>query len=204
MKIVYLIGFLFFILVIALVSVYLIQINPRFLNTKVLQKVSTADIYTQGDQLKIDFAITKSDNEKMSNFSDNLGVSKAWLEGISLKMDLWSIDKLKQFLPVGVNLSISDKQLSFNSFFLPGLNSSMPIQNYQISSGSSKLMLNARNSSDFDLVVTDPNSIAQYATSSGKLYISSQLQELFPLLEKIAKITLVVRGKNASGNILLK
>jgi len=202
-KRIYLIFFLIFILLFSLISIYFIQVNPKFLNTKILHKVSTAKVSTQNDQLNIDFQITSFDRAKAVDFSNNLEISSDYLDGVKLTLDPASINQIKQNLPLEVNLRFSDKQLDLSSV-VGSLSTSLPSQNYEIATGSSKLTFNTRGRSNFDLTITDPGIVISYATSSGRLYLSSQIGELFPMLSKIAKITLVVKDKNVTGNILLK
>lgn len=204
MKRTYLIFLLFFILILALISIYILQFNSKFLDTKILQKKSIASIYTQNNNLKIDFNLTNSDKDKAIAFSNNLGVSSDFLEGLTLTLDPNSLDQIKSNLPLEVNLEFNDKSLNLTNFSNVNLNSSIPTQNYEIATGSGRLTFKTRGSKDYDLTILDPDEVVNYATSSGKLYLSKQIEQLFPMLSKIAKITLVVKDKNVSGVILLK
>ncbi len=204
MRQIYLVFILFFILIFSLISTYLIQNNPSYFKAKVLHNISSVDIFTQNNQLKVNFQIVNSDKENAKIFSNNLGVDADWLEGLSLLLDSNTIDKIKQSLPLHGNIKFSDKQLDLTSQSSSNLNSSLPIQNYQMATGSGRLTFSTRGSDDFDLIIVDPDPIIKYASSSGKLYLSSQSQQLFPILNKIAKIILVVKNKNVTGNILLK
>lgn len=204
MKLIYIIFLVFFILIFSLISIYITSVNPQFLDTKIFRKESTANIYIQNDQLKIDFQIIDEDFQKAANFSNNLGISSDWLLGVSLTLDQRSLFALKQVLPLNPNLNFSDNSLNFSSTKNSDLNSSLPVQNYEISTGSAKLTLSVRGSNDYNLEVIQPDLIVKFATISGQVYLSSQVEQLFPIMSKIAKIVLVVKGKNVSGNILLK
>lgn len=164
---------------------------------------STASFSIQDNKLRVSFDITKKDQEQLKEFSDSLGVSTDWAEGIIINLDQDTLAKLNSNLPTTVDLKIGEKEINFSNSSLPSLESALPGNSYEFATSSGNFALKT-NGNDVKLIILDPEPLLQYATSSGKFNISSQLQPLFPMLGKIARIELSAKDKNLSGRIILK
>lgn len=193
---------LLIILIILIIFLFVFQ-NQSWVKEK-LTKQSTADIFVEGNFLKINFKIKDSDQAKLNSLIANLGVSNDFLNGISLELDQSSLAKLSKNLPTQVKLQITEKSLSFQGSNSSLLNTSLPSKSIHYATGASDINLNFRNDENYNLEITDPAVLAYNATSSGTLHLSSKLQGLFPILSKIAKINLAVNNKSWNGEILLK
>ncbi|MBI3485873.1 hypothetical protein HY025_02905 [Candidatus Daviesbacteria bacterium] len=190
------------ILILAIAFLLIFQ-NQSWVKEKLVQK-STADIFIQGNHLKINFKVKDSGQAKLNSLINNLGVSNDFLNGISLELDSASLAKLSKSLPTQVKLQINDKQISFQGSNTSLLSTGLPNQSFHFASASSSINLKFVSDENYDLEIIDPEPLAVFATSSGTLHLSNKLQGLFPILSKIAKINLVVNGKSLNGELLLK
>lgn len=175
----------------------------NFLQLQVLER-SQAKVYLEGNSLKFDFDISKKDQEDFEAFSKNLGVDSAWSKGITLELNQESIDLIDQNLPALVYLTFSPNQVTFSSGDISFLNSSLPTKNYEIATSSGRASLKVNSEQDYSLEVKDPSPLLKMATSSSRLYISSEIEDLLELSSKIDTINLQVKNQSLSGFIRLK
>ncbi|MBI2011365.1 hypothetical protein HYS91_01220 [Candidatus Daviesbacteria bacterium] len=197
-----LITFLFFLLIIT--SGFYLIANKNLISTNLLEQKSKASIYTNGNNLKIDFKISNKDMSKAVDFSNRLKIGTSWVEGIEIDLDSESIQKLNQHLPLEVALDFQNKGLAFKSNSRSILNSGLPGESFELASNSGKLSFKSQAGGDYAISVKNPTALIQHATESGKLFISKKLDGLFPILNKVDTISIDVRGKNLTGSILLK
>lgn len=174
-----------------------------YLNYQTRQK-SQAQLSFNDSSVNASFQINSKDQQNMQQFSNNLGVSTDWTRGITLKFDQDTVNFLSKVLPKKLSLSFAPKEVDFNNQGLSLLNSSLPAQSYRLATGSANLNLKRVSNESFTLDMIDPAPLLRYATSSGKLYLSNELQGLFPILDKIATIELKVNGGDLQGQIKLK
>jgi hypothetical protein len=167
-------------------------------------EASTAEFFIQEGYLKFNFKVTNNDKLKAIEFNRRLGVGGDYLEGISFKLDPDSLNKLQPIMPIHVNLNIDDDKVTFSSKGSNLLSPGFSGQNYNIATGSGKLSFQAKDSQSFDLQIQDPEPVLQYATGSGQLHLSSKLNPMFPILQKVATIKVSVDGKNVNGEVTLK
>lgn len=164
---------------------------------------SKANIFIKDKNLSITFQINDKDQANLNKFINNLGVDNKFTEGVSLELDQDSLNLISQSLPAEVNLAFEDKQLEFSSKNLPSLNSSLPIKSYQFATEDAKLELKYTTANDYSLEISEPQKLIQSATYSGKMHLSKQLEGLFPIMSKIARIKIRASGKSLQGNIFL-
>lgn len=165
---------------------------------------SQAQISFSDSSINISFLINPKDQIAMQQFSSNLGVGSDWTKGINFKLDQDSVKFLSKIMPSKLSLSFSPKEIDFSNQGLYFLNSSLPSQSYSLATGSAHLNLERESGENFNLTISDPKPLVEYASSSGKLYLSNQLQSLFPIMDKVATIELKVNGGNLQGSIKLK
>lgn len=165
---------------------------------------STAEISVEGDDLKIKFNVIPSDQVKIKKFSENLGISEEWINGLQISLNDDIIEEAKKITPSRVTLDIEEKQIKVKSSLLSGLQSGLPDKSVNYSTGSARLVLEGNNSQDFSIEATNPHGLLVDATSSGKLMASPKLNKLFELSTRIDKIELKVHNKNINGQINLK
>lgn len=175
----------------------------NFLQLQVLEK-SQARVYLEGDSLKLDFDISAKDKANFEVFSNNLGVGSLWSKGITLELNKESIDLIDQNLPALVFLSFSPKEVTFSSGNISFLNSSLPTKNYEIATSSGRASLKVSSEQDYNLEIKDPPPLFKMATSSSKLYLSSEIDGLLELSSKIDTISLQVKNQSVNGYIRLK
>lgn len=167
----------------------------------VFTEKSSAKLWTENNSLKLSFALTKEDQSKMKQFNNNLGVGDDYLEGISLELDPESIQKLSEFLPVNIVLTIEPKKVTFGSSILPTFASSLIKETKEFSTGEGKLKFIKSSDSEFQLVLENPDPLVQYATASGQIVLSDKLRLLFPIMDRVGTIEMLVNGKSISGSI---
>ncbi len=170
----------------------------------VFAEKSTAKIWTEGNNLKIEFILTEDDKQKMQSFNNNLGVKEDYLEGISLELDPESIKKINEFLPVNLGLTIEPKKVSFGSSILPTFVSSLVKDSKEFATEGGKLSFTKSSESEFQLKLDNPQPLLQYATESGQIMMSDKLQLLFPIMDRVGTIEMLVNGKSISGEVRLK
>ena len=165
---------------------------------------STADVFIEDGYLRFTFKIDNNDKLKVIEFNRRLGVGGDYLDGVSIKLDPDSLNRLQPMLPVHVKLDFDDSKVSFSSQASNLLSPGFSGQNYNIATGSGKLGFQAKDAQNFELQIQDPEPVLQYATGSGQLHLSTKLNPLFPILEKVSSINLTVNGKNVQGEMRLK
>lgn len=165
---------------------------------------SSIKLWTENTALKLEFSLTKEDKQKMQVFNKNLGIGNDYLQGISLELDPESIQKLSEFLPVNVALTIEPKRISFASSILPTFASSLIKENKEFATEGGKLKFSKSSDSEFQLVMEDPRPLLKYATESGQIMMSDKLHLLFPILDRVGTIEMLVNGKSVSGSIEIK
>jgi hypothetical protein len=179
------------------------KVTNFLLNKGVLERSST-DLYIEDGYLKFKSKITNNDKLKVIEFNRRLGVSGDYLEGVAIKLDPDSLSKLQPLMPVHVSLDFDNDRVNFFSQGKNLLSPGFSGQNANISTGSGKLSFQANNAQSFNLEIQDPEPVLQYATQSGQLHLSSKLNGLFPILDRVAIINLTVNGKNINGEVKLK
>ncbi len=165
---------------------------------------SSADLVVEDEKLKVKFNITESDKQKVKKFSENLGISEEWSLGLELSLNKETIDKVKKITPAHVVLDIEDKQIAFKSNLLANLQSGLPTQSLNYSTGSAVFIVKGVSNEDFSLEARNLKDLLFDATASGKLQASPKLVNLFKLGERIDKIELKVHNKNINGLLKIK
>lgn len=166
---------------------------------------SSAEVFLDGEKVRLNFKIIAEDRAKSLEFAGRLGASKDWLsQGIALDLDKESELKLKELLPLKLSINFEGKKLSFKNSSLLSLRSSLPGERIDFATGSAKFSLRSANIEDFDLKAIEPKQLMEYATSSEIISLSKKVYGVFPILGNIAKMEMSVSGKNISGEILLK
>lgn len=167
-------------------------------------QLSISDQASDSGRLQIDFKILPTDQINVSNFSNRLGVNQGWSQGIGFQLNKAVIDKLKVYLPLRLNLTFRDNQVSFSNGQLLVLNSGLPVKMDQYASGSGLLILKSQSEKDFDLDIKDPGAVLIRAIGEGKLSFSSQLDGLKPVIAQISEIHLQMMNGQVDGFIRLK
>lgn len=176
----------------------------QFLDNNVLSSKSRALLGLNGDILELDFKITEKDKPKVDYFLKKLQVSDDVYQGIRLEIDQSFADTLQKFLPTTVDLDFGNDKLIFRNKQFPTLNSSLSQSKYEYSSGSAKLVVKSASERAFNIEITDPKRLVESASASSHLYVSSKIEQLFPILGRIGTIKLDIDGKNLNGEISLK
>jgi hypothetical protein len=171
---------------------------------KGILKKSTVYMYIDNHNLKIKFNITPQDVVSANSFAQALTGTNTWLSGMALALDESTLTKLSPLLPLVLNLSFSGNSLSFSSNQKSVLDSALPENHYQFATGSANLSLDGNSVSNFNLKIDNPSPLLLYATSSGKLVLSSKLDGLFPILQSLSTINIKAKGQNVRGEIILK
>ncbi len=167
-------------------------------------KASSADISVDNQAVRINFKIKPEDMEVASVFSTNLGVDDSWMEGMSFNLNPATLDLLRSSLPKHVLLRFSPKQVSLENKGGLSLRSSLTNREYKLASGSGSLNAIAGGDRDYQIAITDPAPLLRFASSSGQLHLSAQMEGIFPILSKVATMTLSVHDSNVDGKIILK
>ena len=136
-------------------------------------------------------------------FSQNLGVSSGYLDGIELELDNESIGKVSEITPIEANLEVSDRALKFSSKSAKSLKSALSKSDYRLASGSGVFEMNVNSGSDFKINIKEPKEVLEYATSSGELTLSSKINPWFQTLQRVDRIYIEVKGKALNGEIVL-
>lgn len=163
----------------------------------------TEESSTSG-KLQINFNILPSDQIKVTNISNRLGIGQEWLQGISVQLNKATIDKLKTYLPISVELTLEDDQVQFTNGRLLVLNSGLPVRTEQYASGSGSMILKSQSEKNFELDIKDPGVVVSSAIAEGKLTVSPQLDSLRLVLDQIAEIHLKMANDQVDGFIRLK
>lgn len=196
-----------------------IYLNPQFLVQAYQKEVvlaqqirsgelwaqkSTAKVWVDGQSLKLQFDVVDRDKPMLEQFNQNLGTNDDYLKGISVDLDPQTIQFLQQFTPITLTLKITDHQIGFKSSEIPGFASSFIKDEKQFATESGNLDLKISSNDEFQLNIQDPEPLVKYATHSGQLNLSSKLNPLFPLLERVSTIRMMVNGKSINGVLNLK
>lgn len=190
-------------ILISLAALLILSFSADYLNRQGFFERSQANLAADNQSVNASFKISPKDQDNVALFSQNLGVTQNWIKGIHLKLDLSNTNFMKN-LPSKIQLKFAPKEVDFESPGLPLLNSALPSKDYHFASESGKLDLKQISDQSYTLVINDPAPLIKYATSSGQLYFSNQLRELFPILSKVATIELKVNGGTLNGSIKLK
>lgn len=175
----------------------------RFLGQAVFEK-SSASLSILDKKLSIKFNITNSDREIADSFAQNLGVDPTFYNGILIEVDPSTLERISGNLPSLLTVDFNPDRLTFSSPKKIKLSSSQVQNEYNFATGSSQINLKVLSDRDFELKISDPKFLVDYATHSSKLVLSQKLEPLFPIISKIGKITVKVNGKNIDGEIQLK
>ncbi len=170
--------------------------------TNPFEKADYADIFIEDSSLKVKFSI--ENENKVQEFLNNLSLTDSVLDGLSLELDSYSLDRLSQILPAKVKITIDGKNLSFKSPNQVILKNPSSKYSYKLATKSGSLVFNNSDLQNFNLEVENPEILVKFATESGKLILSEKLDDLFPILSKISKMELKVYNKAISGEIVLK
>ncbi len=165
---------------------------------------SQAELFMEDGLLKVNFQISPDDQPAIKIFNQKLRVSEDYLQGIALKIDRDSEQKLQSYLPLNLILDIETDRITFQSGLVPGFVSSFVTETKEIATGSSKLKLSQYSPTEFALEIRDPEPLLQYATASGQFVLSDKLSPVYPILERISTIEMSVNGKSLSGEVRLK
>lgn len=182
----------------------------RVLSEKLnLREPSTVEIYrseesSSAGELKFKFDIKSADRPTVEKLSQNLGVNDLWTQGIKLSLNQESLDKIKPILPLKLNLSFKERQVNFSNGQILKLDSGLRPKEVNIASAGGTLKLKGSGVSDFDLNIVEPAIVLRESSNSGKLYYSSALSGLYPLLARVYTIDLRVSGKSIVGSVKLK
>jgi hypothetical protein len=188
-------------IILLLVVVFLIYFYfPR----KIVYTESKAYLITSDQNLKISFDFNKKDQILAQQLSQKLAVDNTWEKGISLELDSTSAAQIAQITPLTVQMKLADNLIKFENNNQKQLSNSLPKNNLDFGTGSAKLTGQVQTVQDFDLVIVEPETVLNFASSSGKIRLSDKLLPLFPILAKIARIELSVHGKSVSGEINLR
>lgn len=195
---------LLILLAVILAAIFLQSDWPTNFLTDQFLKKSTAQVFIDQGKLYLQFTITPSDQAAVAQFTNNVGWSDHWLQGISLTVDQATLDRLATSLPAELRLQFTDRSLSFRSSNLSLVRPLIGQQSLRIASGSSELEFTARSDSDYYLRVVDPQPLLAQATSSGVVSLSQKVEPLFLSLKKIAEVIVRVDGKYIEGEVILK
>lgn len=165
---------------------------------------STARVFSESGDLKIQFKIVSADEKNLQIFNQKLGVSRDYIDGISLDLDAASMKKIEQFLPIDLNLVITPESISYKSGIVPGFASSLVTETKEFATDSAKLKLSQYSAAEFKLEIVDPEPLIKYATTSGQFVLSDKLLPLYPILARVGTIEMSVNGKSLSGEVKLK
>lgn len=185
-------------------AILLLLSGVYYLNRIGFFEKSTVELLTDTQSVNAKFNIAPKDQSALKQFSDNLGVSENWTKGIHLKLDMDNVNFIKQNLPQRVYLSFGPKEIDFNSQGVTILNSPLTGQTTEFATGSGKISFRKSSDQSYSVLIADPEPLVKYATMSGTLYFSKEVEGLFPILSKIATINLSVNGGNLQGRIKLK
>ncbi len=122
---------------------------------------------SENGALQVNFKIVRKDQEVIDQFSSNLGVSKDWMSGISLRLDPKTLEFLKKF-PQKLTLNFTPKEVDFSSHGVSLLSSSITPQSFEMASGSAKLSVKVSGEKDYNISLSKPADLLKYATSSGR------------------------------------
>lgn len=179
-------------------------IAQQIYQRNVFTEKSTVKVWTEEKALKLEFNITREDKQKMQSFNKNLNIDDDYLKGVSLELDDESIQRLKEFLPLNIALTIEPNKVTFGSSILPTFASSLIKETKEFATGEGKLKFTKSTDTEFQLILENPKPLLQYATESGKVMMSDKLHLLFPILDRVGTIEMLVNGKSVSGEIRLK
>ncbi len=169
-----------------------------------LTKFSLGKVYLD-KKLNIEFKIEEKDRQAFNEFSKNLGVDPEAFNKLSLDINPESRQRLENLLPWDLRLNIGPKSLKFsNNEVMNPLKSGLVKSEYNFATGSARLNYKSLGGNDFVLDLNEPEDLVKYATESGQLHLSSKLDGLFPIMEKVSRINLRVEGKQVNGEIDLR
>lgn len=172
--------------------------------TKPWEESSQAYLNLESDEVVLTFKVSKKDRPNAEVFLRNAGMDFQVLEGIRLEIDPETRKQLSEFLPIQLNVSVSDKKLSFYTPGFRGLDSSLIKKKEEYATGSSKLLMVMAGDKQMKFEVNDPEPLLIQATSSGQLTMSAKLATLFPILSKVDTMKIDINGDHVEGEIELK
>lgn len=168
------------------------------------RKQSEVKVSSIDSKINLNFDLTQEDKPKLKAFVRNWFDDSEDISSLSIGIDENLKRMLSANLPADLNLEISPKSLGFSSNLMPGLQNALIKSDFKFATGSGRLDIQFTNPSKYELKIDNPSDLANYATSSGMLIVSSKIDRLFKTLPKVATISLSVNGKNISGQIVLK
>lgn len=165
--------------------------------------VSYADFSVSSGKTNLTFFIDPKDEKTYKALISELGVDEA--KNISFQFD----DKTTQFLsklsPQRLTITfLNDKDIRFSSEKLPGLPSALSGKNIQFATKSGTLNINYQDEKDFVLYTKNPDVLLEEATKSGRVYLSKEIGDIFPIASKVATMKVSVDSGAVSGEITLK
>lgn len=192
------------IVLLSLVIVVFFVVNSNLLDRLGFFEKSTMNLSFEKERVNIKFNFIETDRAKATEFSKKINTSTNWMEGMTFELDPDTVMFLQKNVPNKVFITFSESGIEFRSESVPLLKSALPDKKYTFSTGSAVLNLNAASQKDYDLQITNPKNILQYASDSGKIRLSNRMDGVLPILDKIAKIEIESRGGEVKGWILLK
>ncbi len=165
---------------------------------------SQARVFMEDGSLKISFQITADDRKVLQTFNQKIGLKDEYLDGIAVKLDAVTTQKLQDFLPVQLVLQIDSDSIRFQSGLVTGFASSLVSETKEFATESGKLKYVQYSPTEFQLKITEPYPLIKYATSSGQFVLSDKLLQVYPILERVGTIEMSVNGKSLSGEVKLK
>ncbi len=140
----------------------------------------------------------------MQTFNQKIGLKDEYLDGIAVKLDAVTAQKLQDFLPLHLVLQIDSDSIRFQSGLVTGFASSLVSETKEFATESGKLKYVQYSPTEFQLKITEPYPLIKYATSSGQFVLSDKLLQVYPILERVGTIEMSVNGKSLSGEVKLK
>lgn len=186
------------------VKIFALPVLSTYLEKFGIQQTSKVKAQIVDNKLSLKFQIDNSDKEALERLLNRIDISKDFLEGVTLTLDQEGAQKVEMILPDEVDFKALDKKIVFVGQSKKLLESAVPVENYSIASGSGNLSLKVYSGNDYDLLINDPGSLWQLATASGSIKLSRQLEGLFPIVAKIARIEVIARDKKISGEMDFK
>ncbi len=165
---------------------------------------SKISVWLEGHKLNLQFEILAEDQVQAQQFFANLGFESVPRDTISLEIDKQTLDNMALIMPTELTVRFLDKSLTFENNATLRLHSSLRSEEFNFATGSGRLVLKTISEKNFNLEVTDPLPLIQYASNSGQIRISQKLDDLLPILLRVDKIKLQVDDKDISGRVDLK
>lgn len=168
---------------------------------------SVGKVSIEENKILVKLDISAADRPKMTEFSQNLGIDESWGQGISVSLDEQTANYLSTFLPAEVILTMSGKEISFDSgssgdFFDPSLMKEI----YHVEFDNGKLSVQDISGQGYQIDVENPEKVLSGLSFAGKLKLSERLADanLWQLAAKFARIKIRVGKNSLKGVATLK